>query len=271
MARQSHVRQDVCSPMAAKLDKAIDRLYTGPPEEFVSRRDELVRTLRKDGDREAADEVKALRKPTVTAWTVNQLARREKMALRGLLTAGERLRKAHADVFGGGSWEPLRRAQEDERKAIDTLSQAAGRILEEEGSGAGGQILARVQETLHAAAVDEELGQAVRAGRLAKEEEAAGFGLDLLQGAPAGTPAKKPRSADGAASKRAAAQERRKAAERRVQEAERAAGAAQQAVEDAEDEAERAQNELRTKRSRRKEAERELERARKGLSDLPKP
>jgi hypothetical protein len=254
--------------MAPKLEQAIDRLYASPPDDFVERRDELARKLRKEGDREAADEVKALRKPTVAAWAVNQLARTEKLALRSLLTAGERLRKAHAGVFEGGSWEPLRRAQEDERKAIDALSRAAVQILEETGS-AGGQALARVQETLHAAAVDERLGDAVRAGRLVKEEEASGFGLDLLSGAPAAAPATKPRRADGTAAKRRAAEERRKGAERRLREAERGAEAAEQAVEEAEDVAERAQAELRAARTRRKEAERELERARKELARLP--
>lgn len=246
--------------MAANLDKAIDRLYTARPEEFVGQRDELVRSLRKDGDRDAADEVKALRKPTLAAWTVNQLARREKLALRSLLTAGERLREAHAKVFAGESWEPLRRAQEDERKAIDALAQAAGRILEEAGSPTGGQTLDRVQETLHAAAADEELAQAVRAGRLAKEQEAAGFGLELLQGLPAGQP-----RGEEPVRRRKAARDERQAAERRLQKAERAAEAAQQAVEDAEGKAERAQKELRSRRSEQKAAQRELEQARKGL------
>ena len=72
--------------MAANVDKAIDRMYAGPLDEFVARRNELARSLSKEGDREGAEGVKELRKPSVAAWAVNQLARPEKMRLRSLFT-----------------------------------------------------------------------------------------------------------------------------------------------------------------------------------------
>ena len=94
----------------ADLEKQIDRLYAVPPGEFVGRREELARSLRSEGKRESADEVKKLRKPTVAAWAVNQLVRREKMRVRGLFTAGERLRRAHEKLMEGGPSEGLERA-----------------------------------------------------------------------------------------------------------------------------------------------------------------
>jgi hypothetical protein len=95
----------------ADRDKQIDQLYSAPLGEFVERRNEFARSLRKDGNRRVADEVRRLRKPTLPAWTVNQLARREKMRLRGLLTAGERLRKAHEEVLVGGPPEALQQGR----------------------------------------------------------------------------------------------------------------------------------------------------------------
>jgi hypothetical protein len=52
-----------------------DDLYALPPGEFTRARDERAKGLRKEGRRDEADEVKALRKPTVAAWALNQLAR----------------------------------------------------------------------------------------------------------------------------------------------------------------------------------------------------
>ena len=170
-------------------DKQIDQLYSAPLNEFVERRNELARSLRKDGDRRAADEVKRLRKPTLPAWTVNQLARREKMRLRGLLTAGERLRKAHEELLVGGSPEALQQGRDGERRAIAELTGAAEALLEEAGHPASEATLERVSETLHAAVVDEGLGRRVREGRLDKEEQVTGFGFGNLPAAPAAKPA----------------------------------------------------------------------------------
>ena len=45
-----------------------DDLYALPPGDFTRARDERAKALRKEGRREEADAVKALRKPTVAAW-----------------------------------------------------------------------------------------------------------------------------------------------------------------------------------------------------------
>jgi hypothetical protein len=166
--------------MARNADAEIDGLYALPPGEFVQRRDGLARSLREAGEREAAEEVKKLRKPSVAAWTLNQLARREKMRLRGLFTAGERLRTAHEHVLAGGPLDELERARDDERNAIGELVGAARPLLEEAGHPSTEAMLDRVRDTLHAAVVDEELGRRLRAGRLEKEEQATGFGFTSL-------------------------------------------------------------------------------------------
>lgn len=230
------------------LDAAIDGLYAAVPGEFVRRRDELVRSLRTEGDREAADEVKALRKPTVAAWAVNQLARRERMRLRGLFTAGERLRAAAGP-------EALERARADERAAIEELAGAAPTLLEEAGHPPSETVADRVRETLHAAVVDEAVGERVRAGRLEREEQASGFGV-------AGLRAAKPRKPARKAPRDDAQRRKQRQAEARLREAREALVAAEREVKGRKRELEAAERELESRRAAAERAERELDRRR---------
>ncbi len=243
--------------MAGKpnAEKEIDRLYAAPSGEFVRRRDQLAASLRAKGQREAADEVKKLRKPTVAAWAVNQLARSEKMRIRGLLTAGERLRKAHAELLAGGPSEALERARNDERAATEELAGAARRLLEEAGHPPTEAVLDRVRETLHAAVVDETVAERVRAGRLEKEEQATGFGLTGLPAVKAGArkPAAKTARDD-------AKRKRRREAEERLREAREAVAAAEREVAGRKRELDAAERELEGLRGAVRRAEKELER-----------
>jgi hypothetical protein len=157
-------------------DEELDRLYALPLEEFTRARDGLARELRKEGEREAADEVKALAKPSLPAWTVNQLAREEPMQMRGLTTAGERLRKAQAELLEGGGPDELQAALQRQRDVVGALVGSAKRILEAAGQAATEATLERVRGTLTAAAAHQEGARLVERGRLTKELEPAGFG-----------------------------------------------------------------------------------------------
>jgi hypothetical protein len=126
--------------------------------------------------------VEDLRKPTVAAGIVNRLARDERMKLRALLTAGERLREAQAKLLQGGSPDPVHKAAADERKAIAALLAAAHK------DGAGDAVLRRVEETLRAAAVDEDARRLIEEGRLTHELEPVGFGLSGMP-----TPVRRPK------------------------------------------------------------------------------
>jgi hypothetical protein len=260
------------------MDEQIDRLYSLPLGEFVERRNELARSLRKDGNRGAADEVGRLRKPTLPAWTVNQLARREKMRLRGLLTAGERLRKAQEELLGGGSPEALQRGRDDERRAISELAGAAEALLEEAGHPATEMTVERVRETLHAAVADEAIGARVREGRLDKEEQMTGFGFGNLPVAPAERPEKattgaQPKPGMGRTrdqerkTKEEAARRKHLEAEERLRGARRAVKEAERAVKDRTRELERAERVLSSTQVEVESAERQVKQAR-ALRDL---
>lgn len=158
------------------MEKEIERLYGEPLDKFTAARDALARDLRKSGDKAVADEVKALRKPTVSAWAINQLARRERMKIRSLLVAGEKLRSAHADLLGGGRPDELRQASDAERKAIAHLVASAAALLSQAGHTVTESTLDRIATTLQAAAVDEEGRALLEQGRLTRDLDPSGFG-----------------------------------------------------------------------------------------------
>ena len=97
------------------MDEAaeLDRLYGLPLDEFVKERDALAKRLRGE-DREAAAAVKALRKPTVGAWALNQAIRRRRSETDELLETADALRDAYRDMLRGG--DPARTARDDARE-----------------------------------------------------------------------------------------------------------------------------------------------------------
>jgi hypothetical protein len=221
------------------VDEAADRLYGLALEDFTRERDARSKELRKEGEREAADAVKALAKPSQAAWAINRLWRDRSDEVEELLAAGERLRAAQDDALSGGDAAALRDAAAAERRAVDALVTAAGR-LKPGGRKPTEVTLERVRQTLRAAAADEEVRAAVAAGRVVKEAEAAGAWPQMEGWEPparAATPKAKTKAAPKTMGKEAARQdeereeaerreaERREAAERRKELEEQLAGA----------------------------------------------
>jgi hypothetical protein len=202
-------------------DEGLGELFHGPLEDFTAARNELARSLRSDGDAEAADWVKGLKKPSRAAWLVNQLAVRKPKDVRKLLDVGAELRAAQEEVLAGSTDpEKLREVAGREREAIDSLIQTAEAIGREHGVGS--QILDRVGETLQAATSDPEVAEAIEKGQLVREQRASGIGL---VGAAAPTdPARGRRQDEREAAERRARQQqakRRKEAERKLAAAEK--------------------------------------------------
>jgi hypothetical protein len=110
--------------MAEAPEDIVDELYGAPLDEFIARRDARAKELRKS-DRAAADAVKKLRKPSVSAAAVNRLVRSSPDDAEALLAAGEALRQAQ---LGGGDRDAVRSAAHDEREAVEKLAGAAGKL-----------------------------------------------------------------------------------------------------------------------------------------------
>jgi hypothetical protein len=179
-----------------------DDLYGLPLDRFIPERAALARDLRSRKERDDAAAVAALRKPSVAAWAVNQLMRSQGSAAADLFAAGDALRGAQADLLAGrGDGRALRAAGERERAAVDTLVDAARGLLTTEGHELSPAVVERVADTLHAAALDEDAREQVRAGRLERELRHVGLGLgEAAPAAPAPSrpPAPKQRETRGA-------------------------------------------------------------------------
>ncbi|MCA1834771.1 MAG: hypothetical protein ABR548_09450 [Actinomycetota bacterium] len=158
------------------MDKDIEHLFGLPLAEFTQARNALVAKARANGDTKRANEIKSLKKPSAAAWVVNQLARREPTAISDLIGVGGRLRKAQRKAMSKAGAADLRAATQDQRTAIAALSKRAAVIMKESGIAATRANLAAVEDTLAAAATDEEAAEELKSGTLSREMHRVGFG-----------------------------------------------------------------------------------------------
>jgi hypothetical protein len=179
---------------------AIDRLYGLPLDEFTSARDELAGRLRRDGDASTAAEIKRLRKPTVSAWALNQVSHHNAKQINELIEAGGRLREAQDELLAGGGREALDQAAEDERRLVAELARQAERELVAASRSVSSSVQEKLRDTLHAAASDDEAREALSAGRLLREYTATGLGPLLEAGGRGGAGG---RGQDGTLARRA--------------------------------------------------------------------
>jgi hypothetical protein len=238
------------------LDEATDDLYGAALDAFVGERTRLARELREAGDREGAEQVAKLKKPTVAAWALNQLAREHRRDVDLLLDAGHRLRQAQEGVVGGADREAFEKAQKTERDALRRLTQQASRLV----GGASAQVLSQISGTLRAAAVSEQGRELLARGRFTAPLEAEGFDVfGALPASPAARPKKQGRAQKANAELKKAREQLReleseaKAAEREAErlkaewkKSERAAESARVAVAAAERELTQAQKRARS-------------------------
>lgn len=161
-------------------DEEVDRLYELPPKEFVAARDELSKRLRAT-DRDAADRVRSLTRPTKAAWALNLVAREAPDDVAELLAAGAAVREAQEQAMSGARDADLRSADHRRDEVVHRLVEAAV-------THAGDGHRDAIEATLRAASIDPEVGEELAAGRLAKPApQGAGLG-DLASMLEAGAP-----------------------------------------------------------------------------------
>lgn len=153
------------------LAAAVDELYGAPLADFVAVRGRLVTRAKQEAP-DLVDELKRLRKPTVVAWLLNQVARSEPEVVADLLDLGERMRTAQAKGDGAA----LAAARPEREAAIDALVAAAGRCAQAAGTAFGTSAADGVGSTAVAALADPASGEALASGRLLRPLAYAGFG-----------------------------------------------------------------------------------------------
>ena len=181
--------------MADPVEEAAGRLYGLPLEDFTRERDAVARELRKAKEREAAEAVAKLQKPSQGSWAANTLARERRDLVDALLAAGDDLRAAQEGAVAGRGAGALREAATAERAALEALVEAASE-LRPGGRKPSVQTLERLRTTLHAAATDDDVRAALAEGRLVEDATGAGA-WGLLAGGDA--PAIEPRPKRAAA------------------------------------------------------------------------
>ncbi|MFC5834954.1 hypothetical protein [Nonomuraea insulae] len=192
------------------LDEVADRLYALPPSEFTAARAAEAAAAKDAGDVPLARDIAKLRRPTVSAWAVNRLAREHPGELAELLEVGERLRAAWQEQDAGELAGLTQRRGEIAGKVGRLARQAAGL------SPAAGT---EVDQTLDAAVVDAEAAAEVRRGHLVKPLQYSGFApAPIARGRPPAKRKTTPEDEEAEARRREEA-EARKAKEREEAEA----------------------------------------------------
>jgi hypothetical protein len=159
----------------------LEQLYSVEPEEFVTERKRLERSLRDEGRAEEAAELATLRKPPQPVFLANRLAREQPDLVAQLVEDGEQLATAHE----AGDPEQLRTVQRDVAGHVDALVRAAPGDL-------SGNIEQRLAVLLRAAASNPATAALLRRGVLSDEVEPTAF--EALAGMTLAAP--KPRRKD---------------------------------------------------------------------------
>lgn len=158
------------------LEQAADELYGADLADFVQVRARLAKELRAAGKGADADALAKLRKPSVAAWTLNQLARRCRRDVDLLLDAGHRLREAQAGVMRGSGKASFERSRKTEQEALQRLLREAEGMLEARGN-ASANVLNQVRESLRTAAISTSGRELLARGRFVEPSRAEGFDI----------------------------------------------------------------------------------------------
>jgi hypothetical protein len=145
-----------------ELAAVADALYAGPPEGFTEARNQAAKQQQDGGGKELAGRIKKLKKPSVAAWAVNLLVRRESEQIDSVLGFAEQLRAA-AEALDG---EELRALTRQRRQLTTALASTARSLAREAGVRLTGPVVDQVEGILTAAMLDPVAAQAVRTGRV---------------------------------------------------------------------------------------------------------
>lgn len=118
--------------------------------------------------------MKALGRPSVSAWAVNQLYWQDRGRFEALLDAGEQFRQAQQAQLAGNDAD-LIGALDRRREAVAALTRSAARILHQGGHNPTADTMRRVTTTLEALATYGRSAEAPAHGRLMADVPPPGF------------------------------------------------------------------------------------------------
>ena len=150
--------------------EAAAELYTADPDQFIERRGVLAARARAAGQAPAAKRIAGLRKPTRSAWVLNQLVRAAPGVPSELTSLGRELRAAQRSLDGAA----IRELSVRRHRLIESLARQAF-------TGAGlhappAALRDEVTATLGAALSDPEVAERLAEGTLERAARSEGFG-----------------------------------------------------------------------------------------------
>lgn len=148
--------------VASAVLEAAEELYAGPLDDFVPRRAASGKAVAAEHGKPLGQQVGRLRKPSVAAWTVNLLVRRESEQIDQVLRLGEQLRAAAESLDG----EELRALTRQRRQLTGALTTTARRLAKDAGHRLSEPVADQVEGVLTAALLDPVAAEVVRTGRL---------------------------------------------------------------------------------------------------------
>jgi hypothetical protein len=152
------------------LSDAMAELYSSDLDEFTQRRGALAALARAAGQASVAKQIAGLRKPTRSAWVVNQLLRAEPGVASRLAAMGADLRAAESSADGAR----IRELSAARRQLIEALVRQAFAVSGQHAPPAG--LREEVTATLTAALADPQVVEQMRAGTLVRAARWDGFG-----------------------------------------------------------------------------------------------
>jgi hypothetical protein len=161
-----------------ELEAELDALFQLPLAEFTGARNALAAQLKKSGRSDEAAQVKALAKPSVSAWAVNQLYWDHREEFDQLIALGERFHKAQTSR-SAGKVADMREAVQARREALTHLSDLATSLLRDAdpnpGQSPAPDTIHRITTTLEGISAYASRSDGPRPGRLSNDVDPPGF------------------------------------------------------------------------------------------------
>jgi hypothetical protein len=188
MVRNSRKRESngehIRSETKESIQDDVDALFQLPLAEFTGARNALAAQLKQRGRSNDANLVKALTKPSISAWAVNQIYWKHREAFDELLAAGERFRQAQASGLAGKKAD-MRGPLNARREALSHLSDLTNALLRDAGHNPTPDTLNRIITTLEAVSAYASLSDGPTPGRFTRDVDPPGFEslVSLMTGA----------------------------------------------------------------------------------------
>lgn len=176
--RKSDKQEGEPKPSGTKtgLEDDVDDLFRLPLAAFTGARNTVAARLKKSGRGDDAVLVKALVKPSISAWAVNQLYWNHREGFEQLIASGERFHKAQRSR-SARKVADMREALDARRESLTHLSDLATSLLRDAGHNPAPDTIRRITTTLESMSAYASRSDAPRPGRLTDDVDPPGFEL----------------------------------------------------------------------------------------------